>query len=1069
MNQEGKIVKSGNFRIIRWIALGLLTMGITLVYSKPSINGLAQANQSYEGQVVSTGTIINKNDYDQVAKFALGITTAKDGSEFQRADSAPRTTLGDGRISVGDMVQAMRYASGLDPLMATGGPSAAIKVESEKARLEMAREVKVGAPTFGPGTVTVPLEIIALGNENGTIFTLSFDPTKLSNPTVVLGTDASAALLLVNADPSLLVNGKVAVGVVLPPGQAFVMGTRQFARVTFNVAQGAYGTTTSIGFSSTPIPLEIADVNGILLDQAIFTGNQNLQLLIPAPTLTSISPNSALEDSPAFTITVTGTNFIPQSKVRWNGVDLATTYVSATTLTALVPAANVAFALTVPASVAVFSPAPGGGTTTSLPFTVNNRIPVVGSLSNGFIAAGTAGTLDVNGSGFVAGAIVYLNGRPCPTRYVSRTRVSFDYLAVDIACAGIYTIRVINPTPGGGTSGGVLLTVSPVISALNPTIAYTSNGSFTLTVTGLGFCEGSKIRWNGTPRTTTFVSATQLTTLVTAAELATAGNISISVITSDLVGSNILPFTISACSPAVPSVSVTSAIDFGDAVIPARELQPTASRPSRTFTISNSGCQTATVNLAVRRTGADVTSGKITNTDDSATFNIYQVTNGVATLLNLATPITINGSSTPNGVNTITFRIVFDPKIPAPAGGITNLAASQIIPDEIVSTLQVTRSTDGAATVLGSSTLTGRVQNNSRFINPLAPRLEPLVVFTKSGANEFTVEASGYDANTDIYYYTYQFFDASGNKVGTAPGFDLDLKKLGILKGQSFSLVKKFSANECGLNASRVQVFFYDSVENAFATSLAIGTGRGRVINATSVSAASYSPSAIAPESIAAAFGEGFGAETDNAKSLPLPTELGGVRIFVTDSNKVERTAPLYFVSPYQLNYQIPVGTTDGEAKVVVAYNGEVISTGTMTVSAMAPALFTANSDGQGVPAAYVTRVMADNSQITEAVAQYDAAQKKFMPAPINLGSPEEQVFLTLFGSGIRNRYALSSVSAKIAGVDAEVLYAGPQGFYVGVDQVNVRVPRAALVNGEVDLVVSVDGKKANTVRVHVR
>ncbi len=1068
MNQEGMVVKSGNFRIIRWIALGLLTMGITLAYSKPSLNGMAQVNQGYEGQVVSSGTTINNNDYEQVAKVALGITAVKDGNEFQRADCAPRATLGDGRVSIGDAVQAMRYASGLDPLTATGGPSAAIKVESQKAGLEMAREVKVGAPTFGPGTVTVPIELISLGNENGTVFTLSFDPTKLSTPTVVLGTDANAALLLVNADPSLLVNGKVAVGVILSPGQVFAMGTRQFARVTFNVAQGAYGTNTSIGFSSTPVPLEIADVNGILLGQAIFTGNQNIQLVIPAPTLTSLSPSSILEDSPAFTITVTGTNFIPQSKVRWNGVDLATTYVSATTLTALVPAANVAFALTVPASVAVFSPAPGGGTTVSLPFTINNRVPVAGSLSNGFISAGSAGTLDVIGNSFVAGAIVYLNGRPCPTRYVSRTKVSFDYLAADIACAGTYKIQVINPLPGGGGSDFIDLKVTPVITSLDPTLAYISNGNVTLTVTGIGFCEGTRIRWNGLARTTTFVSPTKLTTVILANELVAVGMIDISVVTVEQIGStglgsNILKFSILACSPAVPAISLVSVLDFGDAVIPARELQAASSRPSRTFTVGNTGCQSMTVNLAVLRTGADVTNGKITNRDDSTTFNIYRVTDGTATLVNTTTPVTINGFSSQ------TFRIVFDPKIPAPAGGITNLAASQIIPDEIVSTLQVSRSSDGAATVLGSSTLTGRVQNNSRFINPLAPRLEPLVVFTKSGANEFTVEASGYDANTDIYYYTYQFFDASGNKVGTAPGFDLNLQKLGLLKGQSFTLVKKFSANECGLNASRVQVFFYDSVDNAYATSAAIGTGRGRIINATSVSAASYSPSAIAPESIAAAFGEGFGSETDSAKSLPLPSELGGVKIFVTDSNKIERAAPLYFVSPYQINYQIPAGTVDGDAKIVVAYNGEVISTGTMTVSVMAPALFTANSDGQGVPAAYVTRVMADNSQVTEAVAQYDAAQKKFMPAPINLGAPDEQVFLTLFGSGIRNRYALSSVSAKIAGVDAEVLYAGPQGFYVGVDQVNVRVPRAALVNGEVDLVVSVDGKKANTVRVNVR
>ena len=63
----------------------------------------------------------------------------------------------------------------------------------------------------------------------------------------------------------------------------------------------------------------------------------------------------------------------------------------------------------------------------------------------------------------------------------------------------------------------------------------------------------------------------------------------------------------------------------------------------------------------------------------------------------------------------------------------------------------------------------------------------------------------------------------------------------------------------------------------------------------------------------------------------------------------------------------------------------------------------------------------------------------------------------------------METVTAKIAGVDAEVVYAGPQGAYVGVDQVNIRVPRSLLVSGEIDLVLSIDGKKANTVRIQVR
>ena len=239
-------------------------------------------------------------------------------------------------------------------------------------------------------------------------------------------------------------------------------------------------------------------------------------------------------------------------------------------------------------------------------------------------------------------------------------------------------------------------------------------------------------------------------------------------------------------------------------------------------------------------------------------------------------------------------------------------------------------------------------------------------------------------------------------------------------------------------------------------------------MNAVTVSAASFTPT-LAANGIASAFSESFGNETAPAEKLPLPTNLANVSVYVTDSNKVERVAPLFYVSPTQINYLIPEAAAAGDAKVVVAYKGEVVSSGTMAIAEMAPALFTANSDGQGAPSGYVVRVKADNSQSNESVYQYDALQKKFVPTPINLGAPDEQVFLTLFGTGIRNHGAMETVTAKIAGVDAEVVYAGPQGAYVGVDQVNIRVPRSLLVSGEIDLVLSIDGKKANTVRIQVR
>ena len=510
------------------------------------------------------------------------------------------------------------------------------------------------------------------------------------------------------------------------------------------------------------------------------------------------------------------------------------------------------------------------------------------------------------------------------------------------------------------------------------------------------------------------------------------------------------------CSPANAKVTISSTLDFGTA-IPAREtITP---RTSRTFTVENTGCQTLNLNFAIRRTGEDVASGKITNTDDSGTFVLYNITGGANAEIRSGSTISIPGT------RLWTFRLDFDPKIPAPAGRTTNLAASQVISDAINSTLTILT---GASTV-GTASLTGRVETQSRFIDPLAPRQVPLVVFIKSGADEFTIEASGYDADTNITQYAYQFYDQNGTRVGLSQVYDVNLRSLGLLKGQSFTIVRKFTAKDTGLNASQVQVFFYDSDGPSFATSGLVGTQRGRIVNATTVSAASFSAAAVTTEGIASAFGESMSSRTEVSNTLPLPTELGDVKVYLTDANMVERPAPLFFVSPTQINYLIPTGTVPGEAKVVIVSKGAVVSTGNVTIAEMAPALFTANSDGKGAPAAYAVRVKSDNTQSTESVAQFDPTQNKFVPTPINLGPPDEQVILVLFGTGIRYYSSMNKVSAKIAGVETAVDYAGPQGQFVGLDQVNLRIPRSLIVGGEVDLILTVDGKPSNPVRIHVR
>jgi uncharacterized protein (TIGR03437 family) len=80
-----------------------------------------------------------------------------------------------------------------------------------------------------------------------------------------------------------------------------------------------------------------------------------------------------------------------------------------------------------------------------------------------------------------------------------------------------------------------------------------------------------------------------------------------------------------------------------------------------------------------------------------------------------------------------------------------------------------------------------------------------------------------------------------------------------------------------------------------------------------------------------------------------------------------------------------------------------------------------------------------------------------------------DQVFLVLFGTGIRGRGALSAVTAQIGGTDCEVTYAGPQGGFVGLDQVNLKLPRSLAGRGEVAVQLTVEGRPANTVQVTIK
>lgn len=233
-------------------------------------------------------------------------------------------------------------------------------------------------------------------------------------------------------------------------------------------------------------------------------------------------------------------------------------------------------------------------------------------------------------------------------------------------------------------------------------------------------------------------------------------------------------------------------------------------------------------------------------------------------------------------------------------------------------------------------------------------------------------------------------------------------------------------------------------------------------------SAAAASP-AIAPESIASIYGSSLAQTTQQATAQPLPTSLGGISIAVRDAAGAERMASLIYVSPTQINFVVPKIAAPGPAIVTIipAPGGGMISA-TAMVLPVEPTLFSASGTGMGTAAATAIRTNAGNPGLQFPVPVFQCGASGCASVPLDVGV-DTPVYLTFYGTGIRNRSSLSKVSLTINGVSVPVLYAGPQPEFDGLDQVNVPLTLNLRGSGEVNVVLSVDGQTANTVTINVK
>lgn len=381
--------------------------------------------------------------------------------------------------------------------------------------------------------------------------------------------------------------------------------------------------------------------------------------VVPAPSLSSVSPTSTPAGSAAFTLTVNGGNFGGDSVVNFAGTALTTTVVSASQVTASVPANLVTTAGNVSVTLTT-----GGVTSNAASFTVS--APAITSIDPDTVTAGGAAfLLTVNGSALGPGSIVQWTvagtTTTLSTNDLSASEVTASVPSNLIGTTGTAQITVKS---GNSTSNSETLTIvaGPALSSINPDTITAGSGSFTLTANGTGFASGAVVQWNGAALSTTFQSADELTATVPANQVASVGTASITVKSAG-VTSNSLTFTIVAAptiSSLNPNTITAGSVDFtltvnGSGFAPGAAIKWNGTALGTVF-VSSAQLTATVVSSQVASPGTEhvtVTSGGVTSNSVNFTVvsgpAITSLSPSAVTAGSPAFTLTVNGTGFASG------------------------------------------------------------------------------------------------------------------------------------------------------------------------------------------------------------------------------------------------------------------------------------------------------------------------------------------------------------------------------------------------------------------------------------
>jgi uncharacterized protein (TIGR03437 family) len=411
-------------------------------------------------------------------------------------------------------------------------------------------------------TAQVPANLLLV---TGTVPVTVVKPGVAASNSLNFKIDAPAAATLASISPNTLPAGSsgfslTAFGSGFLPGSAIQWNATLVATTFVSSTQLAAQIPASWVAAGGTALVAIANPSAPLSNTLTFT------IATTPPIVSSLNPPSVTSGSPAFTLTVNGSGFVPSSQVRWNGAPIGTTYVSATQLTALAPGPLM------PDTISITVVNPGSAASNALTFTVVGPPATISNIAPATATAGgPAFTLTVTGTNFTAAAVVTWNGVNLATTFVNSTKLTALVAASLVAAPGSALVSISNPA-GANAPAALTFTITadaPALTSLSPSSVGAGSAGFTLTVNGGGFAAGANVRWNGASLTTAFVSSSQVTAQVPASSVAAPTSASVTVVNPSGAASNTLTFTVAAgtLQPVVQRVlnagSYTSALAPG--------------------------------------------------------------------------------------------------------------------------------------------------------------------------------------------------------------------------------------------------------------------------------------------------------------------------------------------------------------------------------------------------------------------------------------------------------------------------------------------------------------------------